>query len=120
MFLKILQNSQENTSASHFLIKLQTLGPEIKRPCHRFFPVNFAKFVRTSFLTEHLRWLLLSEMSLVLKFSIFCVPSFIEDLLLISFQQKNQIKKGNTLIEFEYLLFSRVQICLTAKISKEI
>ena len=26
---------------------------------HRCFPVNFEKFVRTPFLTEHLRWLLL-------------------------------------------------------------
>ena len=28
-----------------------------KRPWHRCFPVNFVKFVRTPFLTEHLRWL---------------------------------------------------------------
>ena len=27
---------------------------------HRCFPVNFAKFLRTPFLTEHIRWLLLS------------------------------------------------------------
>ena len=27
---------------------------------HRFFPVNFVKFLRTPFLTEHLRWLLLN------------------------------------------------------------
>ena len=31
-----------------------------KRLCHRCFPVNFAKFLRTSFLAEQLRWLLLS------------------------------------------------------------
>ena len=30
-----------------------------QRPWHRFFPVNFTKFLRTPFLTEHLRWLLL-------------------------------------------------------------
>ena len=30
-----------------------------KRPWHRCFPVNFSKFVRTLFLTEHLQWLLL-------------------------------------------------------------
>ena len=30
-----------------------------KRHWHRCFPVNFAKFLRTPFLTEHLRWLLL-------------------------------------------------------------
>ena len=31
-----------------------------KRLWHRCFPVNFAKFRRTPFLTEHLRWLLLT------------------------------------------------------------
>ena len=30
-----------------------------KRFWHRRFPVNFVKFLRTPFLTEHLRWLLL-------------------------------------------------------------
>ena len=30
-----------------------------KRPCSLVFPVNFAKFGRTPFLTEHLWWLLL-------------------------------------------------------------
>ena len=51
-----------------------------------------------------------SGMLLVLQFSIFLVPSFMalqfsiflvssvtEDFLFISFQQKNEIKKGNTL-----------------------
>ena len=32
-----------------------------KRPWHRCLPVNFAKFLRTPFLTEHLRWLLLND-----------------------------------------------------------
>ena len=31
-----------------------------KRLWHRCFPVNFAKILRTSFLTEYLRWLLLT------------------------------------------------------------
>ena len=39
-FLEISQNSQE-------------------RLCQRCFPVNFAKFLRTPFLKEHFRWLLL-------------------------------------------------------------
>ena len=51
MFLEISQNSQENNCAGiSFLI--ETLW-------HSCFPVNFAKFLRTTFLTEHLRWLLL-------------------------------------------------------------
>ena len=28
---------------------------------HRCFPVNFAKFIRTPFFTEHLRWLFLDK-----------------------------------------------------------
>ena len=49
VFLEILQNSQENIYArAYFLIKLQAC-----------FPVNFAKYLRTPFLTEYLRWLLL-------------------------------------------------------------
>ena len=32
----------------------------IKRLWHRCFPVNFVKFLRTPFLTEHLLWLLLN------------------------------------------------------------
>ena len=52
VFLEISQNSQENTYARvPILIK--------KRLWHRCFPVTFAKFLRTPFLTEHLRWLLL-------------------------------------------------------------
>ena len=54
MFLEVSQNWQENTCAR--------VRPAIllkKRPWQRCFPVNFAKFLRTPFLTEHLRWLLL-------------------------------------------------------------
>ena len=32
-----------------------------KRPWHRCFPVNFAKFLRIPFVTEHLWWLLLKK-----------------------------------------------------------
>ena len=44
-------------------------------------------------------------MLLALQFSIFLLSSFIEDFVFVSFQQKNEIKKGNTLMEFKYLLF---------------
>ena len=57
MFLKISQNSQENTRARvSFLTKLLAWGL-FSLKC---FPANFAKFLRTPFLTEHLRWLLLA------------------------------------------------------------
>ena len=63
VFLEILQNLQENTCASaSFLIKLQAEACNFvkNRLWHRCFLVNFAKFLRTPFLTEHLRWLLLN------------------------------------------------------------
>ena len=45
-----------------------------------------------------------SVMLSALQFSIFLISSVIEDFSFISFQQKNEIKKGNTLMEFKYLL----------------
>ena len=66
VFLDISQNSQENTCVKvSFLIKLQASGlrPATllkKRLWRRCFPVNLAKFLRTTFLIEHLRWLLLT------------------------------------------------------------
>ena len=52
MFLEISQNSQENTCARvYFLIKLLARpGTLKKRLCHKFFPVNFVKYLRTPFL----------------------------------------------------------------------
>ena len=64
VFLEISQNPQENTCASLIFDKVAGLRSATllkKRPWHRCFPVNFAKFLRTPFLTEHLRWLLLKE-----------------------------------------------------------
>ena len=52
VFLEISQNSQENICVRvSFLIK-SFLN---KRLWHWCFPVNFAKFLRRPFLTEHLR-----------------------------------------------------------------
>ena len=62
LFLEISQNSQENTCVRvSFLIKLQATPATLlkKRLWQRCFPVNFAKFLRTPFLKEHLWWLLL-------------------------------------------------------------
>ena len=61
VFLEISQNSQESTRAKvSILIKLQAPATFLKkRLWHRCFSVNFVKFRRTPFLTEHLRWLLL-------------------------------------------------------------
>ena len=63
VFLEISQNSEENTCARvSFLNKVAGSGPATllkKRIWCRCFPLNFAKFLKTSFLTEHLWWLLL-------------------------------------------------------------
>ena len=64
VFLEISQNSQENTCGRvSFLIKLQAPPATLlkKRLWHRCFPVNFAKFLRPPFFTEHLWWLLLEK-----------------------------------------------------------
>ena len=45
-FLKILQNSQGNTCARVFFNRVAD---------HRCFPANFAKFLRTRFITKHVR-----------------------------------------------------------------
>ena len=50
-----LEISQKNACARVSFLK--------KRLWHRCFPVNFAKFLRISFLREHLRWLLLAFQS---------------------------------------------------------
>ena len=61
MFLEISQNSQENTCARvHFFKKLQ--GPATllkKRPWYMCFPVNFSKFLRTPFLQNTSRRVLM-------------------------------------------------------------
>ena len=63
MFLEIFQNSQENTCARVSLLnKVAGSMPATvlkKRLWYRCSPVNFTKFLRTPFLTEHLRWFLL-------------------------------------------------------------
>ena len=61
--LEISQNTQENTCARvSFLIKLQAEVCNVikKRLWHMCFPMNFSKFLKITFLTEDLRWLLLS------------------------------------------------------------
>ena len=60
VFLETSENSQENTSAR---VSFSTLL--IKRLGRRCFPVSFAKFLITTFLSEHLRWLLLLLISII-------------------------------------------------------
>ena len=55
---------------SLFFNKVADLGPAtllIKRLWYRCFPVKFAIFLSTTFLTEHLRWLLLEFQEIITK-----------------------------------------------------
>ena len=58
VFLEILQNSQGNNLPCQSLRSATLLK---KRLWHSCFPVNFAKFLRIPFVTEHLMWQLLEE-----------------------------------------------------------
>ena len=72
VFLEIPQNSQENTCARvSFLIKLQPERPAVlsKKRLAQMFPVNFAKFLRTTFLAKHFWWLLLKKVPLTMTFT---------------------------------------------------
>ena len=63
-FLRNFAKFTGSTCVRVFLNKVTGLKPATffkKRLWHRCFPVNFVKFLRTPFLTEHLRWLLLKK-----------------------------------------------------------
>ena len=63
---------------SLFFNKVAGLGPATllkKRLCYTCYPVNFAKFLRTPFLTEHLWWLLLVYLSKIICLFYICVLS---------------------------------------------
>ena len=59
VFLKILQNSEENTCArASFLIKLQALGPATlneKRLQHSCSLANFSEILTSTYFEEHLQ-----------------------------------------------------------------
>ena len=55
VLLEISQNSQEKTCARVSFLITTLLKKKLWRRC---FPVIFTKFLRTPFLTKHLRWLL--------------------------------------------------------------
>ena len=56
VFLEISQNSQKNTCASLFFNKVAGRPATLlkKRLWHWCFPVNFVKFLRKPFFTEHI------------------------------------------------------------------
>ena len=75
MFLEISQNSQENTCARVSDHRPATLLK--KRLWHRYFPVNFAKFHRTTFLQNTSGRLFLNQHLIkVSKLLVFAMFSF--------------------------------------------
>ena len=95
VFLEISQNSQENTCARvSFFNKVAGLRLK-KQLWHRCFRVNFTKFLRTQFLTEHLitlSWENLNCVELNLEWSLSEVCSFIRaQSILIKFFQSTII-----------------------------
>ena len=65
VYLKFLQNSQEKHLCQSLFFNWNFIWTLLKmRLWHRCLPVNFAKFSRTLFFKEHLRWLLLVERSI--------------------------------------------------------
>ena len=62
-----------------FFNKVPGSGQRLWRRC---FPVNFSKLLRTPFLTEHLRWLLLNNYSFsILTFSIFLTLIYLDQII---------------------------------------
>ena len=75
----VLKNFAKSTGKymCHIHREIQGLGPTTllkKRLWHRWFPVNFTKFLRKPFFTEHLRWMLLSIVN-----NIFSLITFIHN-----------------------------------------
>ena len=114
----VLRNSTKFTGKhlcqSLFFNKVPGLTPATslkKRPWHRYFPVNFVKFLKTPFLTEHLRWLLINLLQTLI---------YINDCISL-YRVTGGLQKTNFKESFKYLkasdifLVSRVflsNICL--------
>ena len=111
MFCKegVLRNvenfTRKHLNQSLFLNKVAGLSPATlskKRLWHRCFPVNFAKFLRTPFLTEHPRWLLLTvavSVSVSTLYFLLDIFSFFTTLF-HDYWQRTACKVGFPLVHF--------------------
>ena len=62
VFTNFTKLTRKHLCQNLFFNKVESLRPATflkKKPWYRCFPVNFVKFLRTPFFTEHLWWLLL-------------------------------------------------------------
>ena len=91
VFLKISQNLQENTCV---------------RLCHRCFPVNFAKFLRTTFFIEHLQTTayVFTHLQYLLStdFSIFRKPIYLSHLVSAESKQILNLKQKLFHLQLKY------------------
>ena len=70
-----------------------------KRPWHRCFPVNFVKFLRTSFFIEYLRWLPLNDL---------IQECYIRLIIFINLAKQGEMIADN-LVNFKYSLPGQTQ-----------
>ena len=109
VLLQMLQYSRASTCAG------VSFSPIKKRPQYRCFPVNIAKFLRTSFLIEHLRWLLLKD-----SIMDYLLESFQIVENCISNQNLNiSIKKGNEACISVLWFLLNVQYIMLNKFNKD-
>ena len=67
VFVKISQNSWQNTFVRVSFLISQACNFIKKRLWYRCFPINLAKFLRTPFYIEHFRWLFLSNKQAIIS-----------------------------------------------------
>ena len=117
--------TRKHLSQSLFLNKVAGLSPAIlskKRLWRRCFPVNFAKFLRTPFLTEHPRWLLLTlavSVSVSTLYFLLDVFSFFTTLF-HDYWERIACKVGFPLVDFFHRkrLFSMRKFLIIGNIKK--
>ena len=83
IFKKTLVRTAEDFSSGCFCFWISKAPPATlleQRLLHRCFPVNFAKFLRTPFFTEHLWWLLLGFISWNTFNNQICIKSTYQEL----------------------------------------
>ena len=85
-FFSFLLLKKTGIGAGHPSTPLYLLSPALKwrlqfylkkRPWHRCFPVNYAKFLRTAFLSGHLRWLFLKRLHKIIILVLLCLLNFV-------------------------------------------
>ena len=73
----------------------------LRRLWHRCFPVNFAKFLKTTFFTEHLQWLLFTIKKVCRSFIFFFFFIFAST---FTFDGKEIMNNGKIFVIFKFLL----------------